>query len=81
MRGILQEGQVRVTSDRHNAFTYHEQLVSLFDFGTGARYDSGPPSNIDNMMGWLTGMQVGRSTLSIWLEADVDKMGSRFYDA
>ncbi|MCY4441204.1 MAG: hypothetical protein OXE53_13460 [Deltaproteobacteria bacterium] len=84
--GILREGEIRTSTGRHNAYTYHEHMVSLFDFGPTAHYDAGPPSNVENMMPWFTGgIHRGPSgeppTMTVWLEADVAKMRTEFCDA
>ena len=70
----MKDGEIAVTTAHHNAFTHHNGFVSLFDFGPTA-VNCLASLNVENMMRWLNGTELGSSPVAIWLEADVDKMG------
>ena len=84
LEGIVRDGQIAVASDRHNAFSHHMKLVSLFDFGPTAFEHQGDffgKTSSDHMYDWLNGTWPDRSPMAVWLEADVDEMGERYRNA
>ena len=79
----MRDGRIRVASHRHNAFTHHMGLVSLFDFGPTAvdEVDGFGIAASDHMYGWLNGTWPDRSPMAVWLEADVDRMSTKYRNA